>query len=119
LPPDLDRLFQRHARHGRHQGEWSAREIAERSGEELQTVERALMKEVSAGRWGRRAAIVNGRKGYLYWEIDGDQQPRTAQADPGVHQRFGRGGLFTDFEPVERGRRRAGQTRKAREARRK
>lgn len=118
LPPDLQRLSERHRLDERQDGEHSLVEImAVMPGKSRTAVERIMIGEVEAGRWTRRHGYVNHKLGWLYREVAGGQSVRSAQADPGIHERAGRGGVFTDFESVTGGRRSARGPRKARQTR--
>jgi hypothetical protein len=116
LPPDLARLRDRYAFADRQQNERTILEIATAIGKSRSAAERWMLDEIAAGRWTRREGYVNGKVGWYYSEANG-QPIRKTQADPGVLQRTGRGGLFADWEPVGGSRRRTRGPRKARQAR--
>jgi len=114
LPPDLARLRDRYASADRQQNERSINEIAGAMGWSRSRTERWMRAEIEAERWTKRPALVNQKQGWLFREIAGDTQPvHQTQADPGVHERAGRCGVSTDFEPTNGGRRRTGRPRKA------
>lgn len=117
LPPDLQRLSKAYLQSERRPGERSVLEIMRALKWPRGKVQGMLDAAMEQGLWERREGMPSGRKGYWYREVDSGQSVRAAQADPGVHERAGRGGVFTDLEPADRGggrTRRAGKARQAR-----
>jgi hypothetical protein len=118
LPPDLQRLRGRLIDTERRPGERSVLEIMQELGWARTRVQKLLDDEVRAGRWSKREGYPSGRRGYWYREVASDAKPvHQAKADSGVHERTGRGGVFTDWRASDRGGRRAGGSGKARQAR--